>query len=175
VVRKVNVGTIARWREVVEGKWVEDMTSIQEREIPRFKTWKRSGPSKRKPQVPRLRGAAKDAFLQKTRDPNWEITLLMSCHARALLGAKATQPAVPATEANATVLAARAALSCYCALYTRYLVRLLVDGGLPEANDSGDLELFPYAVDDDHVVVTSEKKWKRMANEAGFGQRVKLV
>lgn len=175
VVRKVNVGTVANWRAVVEGKWVDDMTQIQEREIPGFEIWRRSDPSTRKQQVPRLRGAAKHAFLQKTTDPNWEITLLITCHAWALLGAETTQPAVSTSEANATVLAARTALSCYCALYTRYLVRLLVNGALPDANDSGDLELFPYAIDDDHVVVTSEKKWKRMAQEAGFGERVRLV
>jgi hypothetical protein len=52
---------------------------------------------------------------------------------------------------------------------------LLTHGALPEENDSGDLELFLYSTDDDHVVATSEKKWKRMADAAGFGTRVRLL
>jgi hypothetical protein len=79
------------------------------------------------------------------------------------------------TEAAATVARAVASLTCYCAVYTHYLVRLLTQGALPEENDSGDLELFLYAIDDDHIVVTSEKKWKRIADAAGFGSRVRLV
>jgi hypothetical protein len=175
VIRKVSVPTIAGFRAAVEGQWVKDMIRIQEREIPGFETWYRSGPTTRKQQVPRLRGAAKGEFLEKTISPNWDIALLIGCHERALLGAKTTQPAVSRSEAYATVSAAKTALSCYCALYTKYLVRLLVDGALPDPNDSGDIELFPYAIDDHHIVVTSEKKWKRMAVEAGFGQRVELV
>jgi hypothetical protein len=175
VIRKVDVTTIAGFRAAVEGQWVNDMTHIQEREIPGFEAWYRSDPSNRKQQVPRLTGAAKRKFLEMTTNPNWEITLLINCHERALLGASTTQPTVSNSKANATISAARKALSCYCALYTRYLVRLLVNGALPEANDSGDIELFPYAIDDQHIVVTSEKKWKRMAEEAGFGQRVRLV
>ena len=42
-------------------------------------------------------------------------------------------------------------------------------------NDSSDIELFIYAIDDDHVVVTSEKKWKQLADAAGFGNRVRLI
>ncbi len=74
-----------------------------------------------------------------------------------------------------TTIVGWTSLECYCGIYTRYLIRLLVDGALPQENDSGDLEFFPYTVDDDHVVVTSEKKWKRMAHQAGFGQRVKML
>lgn len=96
-------------------------------------------------------------------------------HERALLGARRDQNPLPSAELAAAIQKAIAALSCYCAVYTQYLIRLLTAGALPEENDSGDVELFLYSGDDDHVVVTSEKKWKRMADAAGFGNRVRLV
>jgi hypothetical protein len=118
-------------------------------------------PATRKQAVPHLTGTAKTAFLQATRDPNWSLTLLFNCHRRALLGASNSQPEVSPHEALKTISAAAAALDCYCGVYTQYLVRLLIDGELPDENDSGDIELFPNAIDDDHLVVTSERKWKR--------------
>jgi hypothetical protein len=176
VVRRVRVAKVQKWRDVIEGKWVDDMLSIQRREIPRFDAWHRSDPATRKQRVPRLRGPAKDNFLDSMKDPAWKLTLIFNCHHRALMGARRiASPSVPATEAASTVDKAITSLSCYCAVYTQYLIRLLTQGALPEPNDSGDLELFIYAVDDDHIVVTSEKKWKRLADAAGFGKRVRLV
>lgn len=175
VVRRVSVAKVQMWRNIIEGKWVNDMLSIQRREIPRFEAWHKSDPATRKRQVPRLKGAAKDTFLHSTKHPAWNMTLMINCHHRALMGARRTSSPVPATEAASTVDKAITSLSCYCAVYTQYLIRLLTEGALPEANDSGDLELFIYAADDDHVVATSEKKWKRIADAAGFGDRVRLI
>ena len=176
VVRKVSVAKVQKWRDVIEGKWVADMLSIQRREIPNFDAWHKSDPATRKQRVPRLSGVRKDAFLHSTKDPAWNLTLVLNCHQRALMGARRVDsPAAPATEAASTVDKAITSLSCYCAVYTQYLIRLLTDGALPEPNDSGDLELFIYAVDDNHIVVTSERKWKRIAEAAGFGNRVRLV
>jgi hypothetical protein len=175
VIRKVRVPRVARWRAAVEGQWVKEMTVIQEREIPRFQTWNRADSKTRKQQVPHLTGEMKQAFLRNTRNPNWGLTLIINCHKRALLGASKIQSDVPTSDAVKTISSALSALECYCGVYTQYLIRLLVDGALPEENDSGDLELFLYAADDQHVVVTSEKKWKRMAEKAGFGNRVRLI
>lgn len=140
-----------------------------------FDGWLRADPETRKKQVPRLKGAAKDAFISKTKHAGWNLTLIVNCHRRALMGARKIQSAVLPTEAAVTVSKAVASLTCYCAVYTHYLARLLTRGALPEENDSGDLELFVYAIDDDHMVVTSEKKWKRIADAAGFNGRVRLV
>jgi len=74
-----------------------------------------------------------------------------------------------------TITKAVHSLSCYCSIYTKYLTRLLTVGALPDPNDSGDIELFLYAVDDEHIVVTSERKWIRMAEGAGFGHRGRLA
>jgi hypothetical protein len=65
-------------------------------------------------------------------------------------------------EAQESITEAVKSLSCYCGVYTQYLIRLLTRGALPGPNDSGDIELFLHAVDDEHIVVTSEKKWKNM-------------
>lgn len=176
VVRRVSVTKVEKWRDVIEGKWVDDMLSIQRSEIPRFDAWHKSDPATRKQQVPRLRGRSKDTFLGSTKTPAWDLTLVLNLHHRALMGARRmVSPNVPPTEAASTVHKAITSLSCYCGVYTQYLIRLLTDGALPEPNDSGDLELFMYAADDNHVVVTSEKKWKRIADAAGFGKRVRLV
>ncbi|MFZ0279356.1 MAG: hypothetical protein WA254_01675 [Candidatus Sulfotelmatobacter sp.] len=176
VVRRVSVAKVQKWRDVIEGKWVDDMLSIQRREIPRFEAWHKSDPATRKQRVPRLRGLEKETFLDSTKNPAWNLTLVFNLHHRALMGARrVASPAVPPTEAASTVDKAITSLSCYCAVYTQYLIRLLIDGALAEPNDSGDLELFIYATDDDHIVVTSDKKWKRIADAAGFGNRVRLV
>jgi hypothetical protein len=176
VVRRVSVAKVEKWRDVIEGKWVDDMLSIQRREISRFEGWHKSDPATRKQRVPRLRGPEKATFLDSTKNPAWNLTLLLNLHHRALMGARrVASPAVPPTEAASTVDRAITSLSCYCAMYTQYLIRLLIDGALAEPNDSGDLELFIYSVDDDHIVVTSEKKWKRIADAGGFGNRVRLV
>jgi hypothetical protein len=175
VIRKVSAPKVKIWRAIIEGKWVSDMRLIQRRDIPGFAAWESADPRTRKPQVPRLKSKAKSTFLKQTTERNWTLTIFAHCHHRALLGARRDQPALPALEAAAAIQRAITSLSCYCAVYTQYLIRLLTDGALPQENDSGDLELFLYAVDDDHIVVTSEKKWKRMADSAGFGQRVRLV
>jgi len=46
---------------------------------------------------------------------------------------------------------------------------------LPQMNDSGDLELFLYATDDNHIIATSEKRWLDIATRAGFQHRVRKV
>ncbi len=175
VVRKVDSDLVGRWRGVVEGLWVKDMESIQDREIPRFAAWRIERAASVINPVPKLRGARKQAFIQKTHEPNWNLTLISMCHKRALLTARKTQPAVPDMEAYETITKAVMSLSCYCSVYTQYLIRLLTEGALPEPNDSGDIELFLHAVDNEHIVVTAEKKWKIMAERAGFGHRVRLV
>jgi predicted nuclease of predicted toxin-antitoxin system len=66
-------------------------------------------------------------------------------------------------------------VTCYALLYTHYLIKLLTEDMLPQMNDSGDLELFLYATDDNHVIATSEKRWLDIAVRGGFPQRVKKV
>ena len=43
----------------------------------------------------------------------------------------------------------------YSRMYTRYLIRLMTEGFLPQKNHSGDIEFFLYSIDDDDVVATN--------------------
>jgi len=175
VIRRVSVPKIHGWRVVTEQAWVKEMLAIQQRTIPKFARWYKSDPTQRKKQVPRLTGKARDEFLRSTTTEEWALTLVVDCHHRALLGAKRNRSLVPTQDTVQTILAAITSIECYCAVYTHYLIRLLTAGALPKPNDSSDLELFLYAVDDDHVVVTSDKIWKKIADAAGFGARVRIA
>jgi hypothetical protein len=176
VVRRVTVPAVGQWRASTEGKWVQDMLSIQTQEIPGFGAWYDPDPTKRGVgRVPALTGQNKANFLAQTKTQQWAMQVVVGCQDRALLAAKAGTVGQPTRATVAKFSTAIQAVSCYCAVYTQYLVRLLTERALPDENDSGDLELFLYSVDDDHVVATFEKKWKAMADAAGFGSRVRLL
>lgn len=175
VTRRVSVSTANKWRGTVEGKWVTDMLTLQKQHIPKFTKWYSPDPTKRKGAVPKMKGADKKSFLASTQSNEWFTALLIACQDRALLGAKRGLHLTPTAATVATLSRAIEDVAAYCAIYTQYLIRLMTEGALPEANDSGDLELLLYSVDDDHVVVTSEKKWKTLATKAQCPQRILLV
>ena len=176
VVRRVTVTAVNQWRNSTEGKWVQDMLAIQANEIPGFAAWYDPDPTKRGiGRVPRLAGQNKANFLAQTTSQQWAMQVVTGCQDRALLGAKIGTVGQPTKASVVKLSAAIQAVSCYCALYTQYLIRLLTESALPDENDSGDLELLLYSSDDDHIIVTYEKKWKTMAENAGFGARVRLL
>lgn len=172
VSRRVSVTAARGWRSSTEGKWVADMVSVMRAEIPKFAAWYSTAPSQRRGPVPKLRGAAKAAFLAATTSSEWFTALTVGCQSRALLGTHRGPHLIPNAAQVPALLKGIHGVAAYCAIYTQYLCRLLADGALPEPNDSGDLELFLYAIDDDHVVVTSERKWVVLAARAGYPQRV---
>ncbi len=164
------------WRTTVEDKWVRDMLSIQAKEIPGFEKWYDPDPKKRRgARVPRLKKKAKDAFLNRTTSMDWMTSCFVAMQCRAFLKADRSIPFAPSPQHVKTLLAAMDAVSCFCAVYTHYVVHLLTDGALPRMNDSGDIELYCYSTDDSHVVVTADDKWKRLADRAGYGERVRVV
>lgn len=175
VSRRVSVTTANSWRVSVEGKWVSDMLALQKQQIPKFATWYDPDPKRRKGAVPKLTGANKKSFLDDTQSAEWLQALLVASQDRALMGAKRGPHLVPTAATVARLSKAIEDVAAYCAIYTQYLIRLMTDGALPEHNDSGDLELLLYSVDEDHVVVTSEKKWKTLATKANCPRRVLLV
>ncbi len=174
LVRRVSISAAASWRTSTEEKWVDDMLTVMKAEIPKFESWYERDPAKRKPTVPRLRGKDKESFLAGTQTFDWFMDLLSASQYRAFGKAKRASVA-PSKEQVPVLLAALEKAACFGAVYTQYLIRALTEGALPEQNDSGDIELFNYAIDDDHVVVTSEKKWIRMARKAGYESRVRQV
>lgn len=170
--RRVSVTAAHGWRSSTEGKWVGDMLGVMRAELPKFAEWYSTDPSQRRGPVPKLRGTARAAFLATTTSSEWFTALTAGCHRRALLGTHRGPHLIPNAAQVPALLKGIHGVSAYCAIYTQYLCRLLADSALPEPNDSGDLELFLYATDDDHAVVTSERKWVALAARAGYPQRV---
>jgi hypothetical protein len=152
------------------------MIDIMRQEIDRFGDWYDDPKKRRKRRVPALQEEARDNFLHSTRTWEWRSQLLVACQTRSFKKAdRASLASPPTRETVQAYLEAIDKMDCYACVYTQYLVRLLTDRALPDPNDSGDLELFLYLVDDDHVLATCERKWKRLADRAGYGHRVRLL
>jgi len=186
VTLSVDLQPIAKWRQETEQKWVEDVTKVVCDFNPKFKTWWDPDPKKRTHRtVPKLRKSEKEKLEKVTKSIACDAGILEACRKRAALSAtresvvdvaqrlgQAINSGAPG-EGPTPFLEALYSFECYTKMYTRYVVRALTTGELPKPNDSGDLELFLHAVDDDHVIVTSDRKWVEICREAGFAQRVR--
>lgn len=174
VVRRLNITVATQWRELTAATWVRDIVEIMFGEVPGFSDWWNSDPKLRKGRVPRLKGAGKQHFIADSKRAEFRGALLSGLQVRALECADTASIAFT-KEAASELFAGSVRAACYCAIYTEYLIRVLTEEALPQENDRVDIELFLYAWDDDNVVVTGERKWKRLAERAGFGSRVRLV
>ena len=56
----------------------------------------------------------------------------------------------------------------------QYIVEQILKKKNIDPNDDGDMELFTY-LNSRSIIVTSEKKWKRYANQCGRGSQVRLI
>ena len=175
VQRRVSVKAAAGWRQTTEGQWMKDMIKLMCSEIPKFAAWYDPDPKKRKGRVPTLSPTERKGFLGKTTTFDWCTSLILACQQRSFAKAKIGRLFQPTKEDVETLVAAIDKVLCYGCMYTQYLIRLLTQRALPDPNDSGDLELFVYCIDDDHVVATCEKLWPRLAKQAGYDQRVRKV
>jgi len=168
--RRVNLGFAKSYCEGIESDFVRDMLHIQRSEIPTFSAYYDAVP--RVGNVPRLQGAAREAFLAKMDTPLMQGDLMFACALRAQFKSSQPLPWPPTEEWVAHLVAASHTLEFYCAIYTRYVIRLCTEGMLPRANDWFDLEILMYSNSDDRIVVTSDEKWQQMAAAVGMGQRV---
>jgi hypothetical protein len=66
-------------------------------------------------------------------------------------------------------------LECYCKIYMQYFSELVTDHRMPQENDFADLELFIYSIDSDSIVTTFESRWVKIAENAGLGNRCRLL
>jgi hypothetical protein len=175
VVRSVSVAAIGQWRQQVEGDWVKDHIALQASTIPGFTQWYDPDPAQRRGAVPKLKGTKKAEFLNQIHSPEFSAALIGDLQKRALLSV-VDDASLSASKAKVgKYLEAITAVACFCGCYKEYFARLMTGGLLPQENDSGDIELFLYSADDDHIVVTSDRKWKSLAEAAGFAQRVRTV
>lgn len=164
-------------QEAIGRQWHDDMLHDMGQEIPGFLEWYQPDPTMRKGAVPRLKGEDKTVVSQKLDTPQFlDYVILARQPLAAYHGALPDWSSFePTPEQVKHCDHARERMRCYACMYREYLSYLQTASALPQANDSIDLELFIYCIDDDHVLVTSEKKWVALAMRAGYSQRVRRV
>ena len=166
--RRLHVPFAATWREKVEQEWVDSLIALMADNIPGFQEWYAKDPEKRSSSVPKLRGEEKKKFLAGMKSREWFAGIISACQMRAFF--KADRPTkLRAHEFAATI----PKIECYSRMYMHYLIRLMTEGILPQQNDSGDIDLFLYSIDDDHVVATKDNRWINIAEAAGFARRIR--
>ena len=141
-------------------------------EIPGFSSWYHPDPTRRRGRKPVVRGEKKQDLLAKLGAREWGMCIAVTCHLGACLGARKSDLPPDGELPMERIKNAVGALACYAAVYSQYLVDLMTTGLMPQQNDNGDLALFLYAIDSDHVVVTTEKRWANIATRAGHPVRL---
>lgn len=173
--RSVNLTFARTYREGLDRDFVEDMLTVQRREIPGFAAWWNPDPLQRTGQVPRVTGEARTRFLADSQTPQFTAAIIEACRDRALYKTNDSLPWPPTPAWVERLEEACGRLEFYAKVYRQYLVRLLAGGMLPDVNDWFDLEVLLYSSDDDHVVVTSDRRWESIARDAGMSHRVRRI
>ena len=171
--RRLNVPFAATWREKVEQEWVDSLIALMADNIPRFQEWYAKDPEKRSSSVPKLRGEEKKKFLAGMKSREWSARIISACQMRAFFKAEKNDLGVFTKQRANELAAAIPKIEFYSLIYTQYLISLMTEGFLPQQNDSGDIDLFLYSIDDDHVVATKDKRWINIAKAAGFARRIR--
>ena len=169
----LDVPFTATWREKGEQEWVDSLISLMQENIPGFQEWYSKDPKKRSSSVPKLRGEKKKKFLYEMKSREWFSQVISACQMRAFFKADEKYLRVVTKQKVNRLTDAITKIEFYAHMYTYYLIRLMTEGLLPQKNDSGDIDFFLYATDDDHVVATNEKKWSTLADTAGFSHRIR--
>ena len=173
VQRALNVPFAATWRDKGEQKWVDSLIHLMEENVPGFRDWYATDPDRRSGSVPKLRGDEKQRFLAGMRSREWFAQVIAGCQMRSFFKADNERiGAVTRKRVNA-LTEAIPRVECYASIYTHYLIRLMTEGLLPRKNDSGDIDFFLYATDENHLLATNEKKWIDLADVAGFRRRIR--
>ena len=171
--RILNVPFAATWRDKGEQEWVDSLIHLMVENIPGFRKWYATESDRRSPSVPKLRGEAKDRFLAGMKSREWFAQAISACQMRAFIKADTEALGRITRKKVDDLVAAIPKIECYTHIYTQYLIRLMTEGLLPGKNDSGDIDLFLYSIDDDHIVATNEKRWIALADVAGFSRRIR--
>ncbi len=171
--RRLNVPFAATWREKVEQEWVDSLITLMAENIPRFQEWYAKDPKKRSSSVPKLRGEQKKKFLAGMKSREWAARTISACQMRAFFKADKNDLGVFTKQKADELAATIPKIECYSHMYTQYLISLTTEGFLPQQNDSGDIDLFLYSIDDDHVVATKDNRWINIAKAAGFARRIR--
>jgi hypothetical protein len=174
-VRTVSVDSMRQWREVIDEQWLQDLLDIMRDQFANFDEVYKAIKEGRKSTTPKLRKEKKKSFLEFINSPEWYIEQLRALYQRSLHYAVEPYVPDPGTMTPDKFLAMLTNLLCYMGVYSEYVESILTEGRLPALNDSGDMELMIYAVNDAHILATAEGKWPEFAKRAGFEQRVRHV
>ena len=169
----LDVPFTATWREKTEQEWVDALISLMAENIPGFQKWYAKDPKKRSSSMPKLQGEKKKKFFYGMKSREWFSQVISACQMRALFQADENDLRVITKQKVNKLTDAITRIECYAHIYTQYLICLMTQGLLPKKNDSGDIDFFLYATDDDHVVATNNKKWRALADTAGFSHRIR--
>jgi hypothetical protein len=173
--RRVIISEALHWRETTYEMWHDELIVLMRDKIPTFGAWWDALPERRSKKVPKIKKKEQESVLKDLRSKSLLGELILACHTRSFYGAVKPDVENLPPELIAHLHDAIDNIDCYCKTYIEYVIRLLTEGMLPQPNDGGDLELFLYLTDDDHVLVTSDKRWLRLADRAGYKHRVRKV
>ena len=173
VLRRLHIPFAATWREKSEQEWVNSLIHVMAENIPGFRKWYESDHRRQSESVPKLKKDEKKRFLDGMKSREWFAQAITACQMRAFIKADVKALGAFTKEKVDDLVAAIPKVECYTHMYTQYLIRLMTEGLLPKKNDSGDIDLFLYSTDDDHIVATNEKKWIGLAHAAGYIQRIR--
>ena len=173
--RRVVISEALHWRETTYELWHDDMIGVMRDKVPKFSEWWDAPQDQRKNEVPKIKKKDQKAVLDELDSEPLLTELIVACQTRSFRGAIPPDVENPAPELVNSLAQAIDKIRCYCKVYIQYVKRLLTQNMLPQYNDGGDLELFLYLTDDDHVLVTSDKRWLRVADGAGYERRVRRV
>lgn len=174
-VRTVSVDFMRQWREVIDEQWLQDLLDIMRDQFANFDDVYKALKEGKKSSSPKLRKEKKKSFLEFINSPDWYIEQLRALYQRSLHYAEEPYGPDPATMTPDKFLAMLANLACYMGVYSEYVKSILTEGRLPALNDSGDMELMVYTVNDTQILATAEGKWPEFAKRAGFEKRVRHV
>jgi hypothetical protein len=163
------------WRQTTYDLWHEDVIDVMREKIPKFSEWWDEPQETRKKEVPKIKKKDQKVVLDELGSEPLLTELIVACQTRSFRGAVAPDVENPPPELVDSLVHAIDKIRCYCKVYIEYVKRLLTQRMLPQQNDCGDQELFLYLTDDEHVLVTSDRRWLRVAEAAGYGQRVRKV
>lgn len=174
-VRTVSVDYMQQWREVIDEQWLQDLLDIMRDQFANFDEVYKAIKEGRKSTTPKLRKEKKKSFLDFINSPEWYIEQLRAMYQRSLHYAEEPYAPDPGTVTADKFLTMLTNLLCYMGVYSEYVKSILTEGRLPALNDSGDMELMIYTVNDSHILATAEGKWPEFAKRAGFEKRVRHV
>lgn len=174
-IRTVSVDYMRQWREVIDEQWLQDLLDIMRDQFANFDEVYKAIKEGKKSTTPKLRKEKKKSFLDFINSPEWYIEQSRALYQRSLHYAAEPYAPDPAAMTPEKFVAMIVRLLCYMGVYSEYVKSILTEGRLPDLNDSGDMELMVYTVDDNHIVATAEVKWPEFAKRAGFEKRVRHV